>query len=253
MVLYASTSHDYVLSNHTNPAPRSIITNHKQKILTLSHSLTHSIHKAFGNFIIRLTLVVKVRSVRDPPSVSVVYPSHPVPVTSNVINYTPIQESTNVVFFIIPLNQCSHAVLPISPFWFRPFPMPFLPPLRAKRLPMFPKQTQEQNNTLRIQIPPSRLSLLTYIPKPPRPWDVWCCCVLFLTYEEAAGEGIISGLDNKSAADPKDPTKTESTNPGLERSMIYHRTGFTNAKVREACRVDVQGSFLCKLLVDLTR
>jgi len=61
----------------------------------------------------------------------------------------------------------------------------------------------------------------------------------------------MSGLDSNSTAEPKDPTRRESTNPGFERSMIYQRTGFTKANVREACRVDVQGSFLYKVLVSL--
>ena len=41
------------------------------------------------------------------------------------------------------------------------------------------------------------------------------------------------------------PTAVERMNPGLERSIRYQRAGFTSASVKEACRVEVQGSFLC--------
>ena len=61
----------------------------------------------------------------------------------------------------------------------------------------------------------------------------------------------MSGLDSSSNADPKDPTKTESTKPGLDRSIIYQRTGFTRANVSEACKFEVQGSFLYVGLVSV--
>lgn len=60
--------------------------------------------------------------------------------------------------------------------------------------------------------------------------------------EDDAGEGITSGLRPRSARVPLRPTKVERRKPGLERSMMYQRTGLTRASVRETCRVDVQGS-----------
>ncbi len=57
-----------------------------------------------------------------------------------------------------------------------------------------------------------------------------------------AGEGIISGFEAKSKAVPVAPTNEESKKPGLERSMRYQSTGLTRARVRDACRVEAQGS-----------
>jgi hypothetical protein len=64
-------------------------------------------------------------------------------------------------------------------------------------------------------------------------------------FEEEAGEGIISGFEASRRAVPVAPTEAERMKPGLERSIIYQRTGLTRARVREAWRVDVQGNFLC--------
>jgi hypothetical protein len=63
---------------------------------------------------------------------------------------------------------------------------------------------------------------------------VWCI-----------GEGITFGLIPNKMAEPVRPTAAERRNPGLERSMRYHRKGLTRARVRETWRVDAQGSFLC--------
>jgi hypothetical protein len=117
------------------------------------------------------------------------------------------------------------------------------PPLNASRLPTFPKQTQEQNSTLKIQIEPSSLSLLTYLPNPPISSSMvlaLCCDVEFVW--EAFGEGIMSGFEARSNAVPIAPTLEERRKPGFERSIMYQRTGFTRNSVREAWRVDVQGS-----------
>jgi len=70
------------------------------------------------------------------------------------------------------------------------------------------------------------------------------CCWVVTFRGEDAGEGNISGLDTRRSAVPVAPTAVERIKPGLDRSIIYHRTGLTRARVREACRVDVQGSFL---------
>lgn len=60
--------------------------------------------------------------------------------------------------------------------------------------------------------------------------------------EGEGGDGIISGLSPSSIAVPVIPTNEERKNPGFERSMRYHRTGLTNAKVSDTCTVDCQGS-----------
>lgn len=63
-------------------------------------------------------------------------------------------------------------------------------------------------------------------------------------FVEVAGEGIMSGFETSNKAVPVAPTAVERMKPGFERSIRYHNTGFTSARVRLACRVDVQGSFL---------
>ncbi len=63
--------------------------------------------------------------------------------------------------------------------------------------------------------------------------------------EVKAGEGTISGLIPNSTAVPVMPTKAESKKPALDRSIRYHRTGFTSDNVSDTCRVDCQGSFRC--------
>lgn len=63
-----------------------------------------------------------------------------------------------------------------------------------------------------------------------------------------AGDGNNAGFDNERREVPSAPTVAEKTKPGLERSIIYHKTGLTRASVREAWSVDVHGSFLCHLI-----
>jgi len=115
----------------------------------------------------------------------------------------------------------------------------FFPPLNANLRPIFPKQTQEQKSTLTIQIPPSIISLLT---------RAGCNnCAAFteefrFRRENAAGEGIASGFETRRSAAPVVPTAVLRMKPGIERSMRYHKTGLTRARVREACIVDAQGS-----------
>jgi hypothetical protein len=123
-----------------------------------------------------------------------------------------------------------------------------LPPLSANLRPTFPKQTQLQNNTLRIQIPPSRLSVLMYAlnlmpadgefePVVDASWSVEF-------RREEVGDGIISGLERRRSVVPVAPTKLERRKPAVERSIMYQRTGLTRKSVRETWSVDVQGSFL---------
>jgi hypothetical protein len=121
---------------------------------------------------------------------------------------------------------------------------PFLvPPLNANRLPIFPKQTQLQNNTLRIQTAPSMLSLPTHSPAQGALFPRYG--YLEVALEAEAGLGIMSGFETSSSAVPVAPTAVERMKPGFERSTRYQRTGLTSARVREAWRVEVQGSFLC--------
>lgn len=60
-----------------------------------------------------------------------------------------------------------------------------------------------------------------------------------------AGLAIMSGLEARRTAVPVAPTAVDRMKPGFDRSIIYQRTGLTRASVREACRVDVHGSFRC--------
>ena len=44
----------------------------------------------------------------------------------------------------------------------------------------------------------------------------------------------MSGFEARSKAVPMAPTEEESRNPGLERSIMYQRTGLTRKRVSEA-------------------
>lgn len=44
----------------------------------------------------------------------------------------------------------------------------------------------------------------------------------------------MSGLERRRRAVPVAPTAVERMKPGLDRSIMYHRTGLTRASVREA-------------------
>lgn len=48
------------------------------------------------------------------------------------------------------------------------------------------------------------------------------------------GLGIISGFEARRRAVPIAPTPEERRKPGFERSIMYHRTGLTRNRVREA-------------------
>ena len=65
----------------------------------------------------------------------------------------------------------------------------------------------------------------------------------FALGEGVDGGGTISGFTPSSTAVPAVPTRAERMNPGLDRSIRYHSTGLTSAKVKETCRVDCHGSF----------
>ncbi len=52
----------------------------------------------------------------------------------------------------------------------------------------------------------------------------------------------MSGFEARRRAVPVAPTKAERRKPGTERSTRYQRAGLTRARVREAWRVEVQGS-----------
>lgn len=58
-----------------------------------------------------------------------------------------------------------------------------------------------------------------------------------------AGAGTMVGFVPSNTAVPTMPTKAESKKPALERSIRYHRTGFTSDNVSDTCRVDCHGSF----------
>jgi hypothetical protein len=52
----------------------------------------------------------------------------------------------------------------------------------------------------------------------------------------------MSGFEARRRAAPVIPTPVERMKPGLERSIRYQRAGLTRARVRDAWRVDAQGS-----------
>jgi hypothetical protein len=53
--------------------------------------------------------------------------------------------------------------------------------------------------------------------------------------------GTKFGSTSSSAIVPIVLTATEKMNPGDDRSMRYHNTGFANASVKATCKVDCQG------------
>lgn len=63
-----------------------------------------------------------------------------------------------------------------------------------------------------------------------------------------AGDSTMSGLICSKAEVPTIPTTAENMKPGFDLSTKYHSTGFTSARVKETCRVDCQGNFLCKIM-----
>jgi hypothetical protein len=69
--------------------------------------------------------------------------------------------------------------------------------------------------------------------------------------EGEAGDGIMSGLEARRSAVPVAPTALERIKPGFDRSIMYQRTGFTSARVREAWSVEVHGSRLYRSEVSI--
>ena len=65
-------------------------------------------------------------------------------------------------------------------------------------------------------------------------------CVAFVV-DGRDGEGRTSGLDRNMKDVRIDVTVSETERPGFERSSIYHRAGFTRARVKVSWRVDCQG------------
>jgi hypothetical protein len=109
-------------------------------------------------------------------------------------------------------------------------------PLRAKRLPIFPKQTQLQNNTLKIHTAPSTPSL-------PTPFPIPIPCSQIVPFEgELAGLGKMFGFEARRRAVPVVEMVVERRKPGLERSIRYHRAGLTRARVRDAWREEAHGT-----------
>ena len=110
----------------------------------------------------------------------------------------------------------------------------------ANLRPMFPKHTQLQNKTLEIQV---QTPMLSFVMIPFMYTSSYETFIVFALGEGVAGGGTISGLTPSSTAVPAIPTRAERMNPGLDRSMRYHSTGLTRAKVKETCKVDCHGSF----------
>ena len=125
-------------------------------------------------------------------------------------------------------NYQPHVSTHLSIYLLAPFKSPFstlagttflVPPLNANRLPIFPKQTQLQNNTLRIQTAPSMLSLPTHSPAQGALFPRYG--YLEVALEAEAGLGIMSGFETSSSAVPVAPTAVERMKPGFERSTRY--------------------------------
>ena len=60
------------------------------------------------------------------------------------------------------------------------------------------------------------------------------------------------GFTPSRTAVPARPTMVERMKPGLERSIMYQRTGLTRASVNETWRVDCQGSLRCAFVSHVT-
>src|SRR2546423_11946522 len=112
----------------------------------------------------------------------------------------------------------------------------------ASRRPIFPKQTQLQNNTLAIHV---HMPMLSFAGKRE---DGPSCTELLPARcaggDGAAGEGTMLGLMPSRARVPPIPTTVDNQNPVFDRSIRYHNTGFARANVSETCSVDCHGSFL---------
>jgi hypothetical protein len=52
----------------------------------------------------------------------------------------------------------------------------------------------------------------------------------------------MSGFETSNRAVPVHPTAVLRMKPGLDRSTRYQRTGLTRARVKDAWRVEAQGS-----------
>lgn len=117
---------------------------------------------------------------------------------------------------------------------------------------MLPRQTQQQNRTLEIQIPDSTVSGLANPPSKAAasllpPWrygSAVALCRSSKAEKAMASEGVgsISGWKPSNNADPAIPTDPAMSRPGADRSIRNQRTGFTRARVRDTCKVESHGS-----------
>ena len=111
----------------------------------------------------------------------------------------------------------------------------------ANLLPMLPKHTQLQNSTLAIQVQTPARSCETKLSMPTSRAVMFASVALI---DSIAGEGTILGLISNNMKVPKIPTTADNMKPAFDRSITYHSTGLTSARVRETCIVDCQGNFL---------
>lgn len=109
---------------------------------------------------------------------------------------------------------------------------------------MFPKQTHAQNSTLAIHVPTAMLSC----DKPTSSSYASPGPGIVILVEGLVGAGTISGLSPRMVPVPASPTSVDRMKPGLELSTRYHSTGFTRARVSDACAVDCQGSLRCDVV-----
>lgn len=120
----------------------------------------------------------------------------------------------------------------------QPFNASLAPPIANCR-PILPKHTHAQKRTLAIQV-------RTAIPSCVIPVANANSSPVLFSPNVVGGlsvdDGINSGFSPRTRPIPATPTTVDSRNPVLVRSMRYHKTGFTSARVREACVVDSHGS-----------
>ena len=118
---------------------------------------------------------------------------------------------------------------------------------QASLLPMFPKHTQLQNNTLSIHTPDS--TVLFCARYPPRSTvsssssaSAAADSLLRNRALVTEGVGIMAGFTPRRTTEPASPTAAERRKPALDRSMSHQSSGLTRAKVTETCKVEDQGS-----------
>lgn len=106
--------------------------------------------------------------------------------------------------------------------------------------PMLPKQTHAQKRTLATQVRTATPSCVMPVASP-YSRRVWFNRGI-VDAEELVEGGTKSGRSPRMMPIPVKATVVDITKPVLVRSIRYHRTGLTRARVADACVMDCQGS-----------